>query len=159
MSTFTQTRCLIVLLLSAAAFSAGAAEKKSSPSYQPLRPLGECLDPMRARAFLLVDGDRLLVDAGRRHYLIELRWNCPALYNASALDFRSRNPAGRICGDIEEQVSAAGSPALQMDRCRIAKVTRISRDEYRDEINGESRRVSGKTGKLSQFLPEKREYE
>ena len=159
MPRLTQTLSLIVLLPALAASTATAAEQKSKSSYQPLRPLAECLDPMRARSFLLVDGDRLLVDAGRRHYLIELRWSCPSLYSASALDFRSRNPAGRICGDIEEQVSAAGSPALQLDRCRIAKVIRISRDEYRDEINGEGRRLSGQTGTRSPFLPEKRQHE
>lgn len=138
--------------------SAGETSEKPN-SYQPLRPLSECLDPSRARAFMLVDGDRLLVDAGRRHYLIELRWSCPSLYNAASLDFRSRNAAGRICGDIEEQVSAPANPALHLDRCRIAKVTRITRDEYRDEVNGNAHRLSTEVGKSSKWAPDRREFE
>lgn len=144
-------------LSTTAVIAADATEQR--PSYQPLRPLSQCLDPSRARAFLLVDGDRLLVDAGRRHFLIKLRWNCPTLYHATSLDFRSRNAAGRICGDIDEQVSAPVNPALKLDRCRIAKVTQITRDEYRDEINGQAQRVGAQVGRSSKWAPDRREYE
>ncbi|MBD8524654.1 DUF6491 family protein [Pseudomarimonas arenosa] len=124
----------IGVLLLGALLPPAQAEQRPSPGQTPIRPLSECLDPKAAQAFLLIDNNRLLIDAGRQHFLIELRWSCPWLYHASALDFRSRNSAGRICGDVDEQVGAAHNPALQPDRCRVASVTPISRDEYLQTI-------------------------
>lgn len=120
---------LLLIVLSAPTAAADAP----ASGYQPLRPISACLDPGRARSVALQGNDRLLVDAGRRHFLIDLAWACPQLGNQPELRFEARNANGRICGDVGDAVTSAKPQRGGLDRCPISRIQPISADEYRAE--------------------------
>lgn len=130
----------LILLLAAMPEAPLAAEP--SPRHAPLRPLKACLDPSRARAFHLLRSDRLLVDAGRAHFLLDLAWSCQSLASSHQLEFASANPGRRICGDMHDAVFAAGSAAQGLERCPVSRVTPLSADEYAAELRAQSHQGS-----------------
>lgn len=107
---------------------------RASDGYAPLRPLSACLAPDRARSWHLIDGTRLLVDTGRRHFLLELSWSCNELATHRAITFTSRNPGNRICGDIGDAVQPREGGNGLLARCDISRVTPLSRDEAAAEL-------------------------
>lgn len=120
-------------------FAQGAGQ-----GYAPLRPVSECLDPDRARSWQMLDSNRLLVDAGRRHYLIELAWSCPELGTHADLVFRSHNAGGRVCGDIGDSIVPQGSGGNILGRCDIARIIRISAEQYAAELRAEKPAAAAK---------------
>lgn len=137
---------MITTVLSAAFLSGPATAGESGESgYAPIRPISQCLDPSRARSWTLLDSSRLLVDAGRNKYLIELAWSCPELATQPTLKFSSRAPSGRVCGDVGERVLGGGLPAKaflpppgQEAGCLISRASRLTADEYEAELRAES---------------------
>lgn len=127
-----------------ATLGAMTAPAAGSDRHAPLRPVSECLDPDRARGWVLVSSDELLVDAGRRHYRIMLSYACPGLATSPQLAFEA-GAVGRVCGDVGEAVRPldrlAGGRA-----CDIARVEQIEADEYRQRSAGGG--VSGRVGRM-----------
>ncbi|HET6603412.1 MAG TPA: DUF6491 family protein [Xanthomonadaceae bacterium] len=128
-----------------AALALITAAAPASDRHAPLRPVSDCLDPDRARGWVMVSSDELLVDAGRRHYRIMLSYACPELGTSTALAFEA-GAVSRVCGDIGESVRPLDR--LRGARaCDIARVERIEADEYRERSAGGS--VSGRIGRGS----------
>lgn len=114
-----------LLLLAMLAAPAAAAE--------PLRPMSECLDPDRARAWHLIDSDEILVDAGRRKFHLELQPSCPELGFAIAIGFRSGDGIGRICGSPADRVVFERRSPVEVP-CRITRVTPLTDEQYRERV-------------------------
>lgn len=100
---------------------------------EPLRPMSECLDPDRARAWHLVDSDEILVDAGRRKYHLDLQPSCPELGFAVSIGFRSGDGVGRICGSPGDRVVFERRSPVHVP-CRITRVTPLTDEEYRERV-------------------------
>lgn len=101
----------------------------------PLRPMSECLDPDHARGWHLIDSDELLVDAGRRKFLLTLAPACPELGFTTAIGFRSGDGIGRICGSPNDRVVFARRTAIDIP-CRIAQVTPLTKEQYKQRLDG-----------------------
>lgn len=127
-------RFLTFAFLLAALPLPGGRPAHAADGYAPLRPLSACLAPDRARSWHLIDGSRLLVDTGRRHFLLELSWSCNELATHRAITFISRNPGNRICGDIGDAVQPREGGNGVLARCDISRVTPLSRDEAAAEL-------------------------
>lgn len=131
------------VLLALAAGAALAAPEglpaagRDADGYAPLRPVGECIDPARVRSWALDGDERLLIDAGRRHYLVELSTGCPELGINPFIGFVSRNPSGRICGDIGDRVVPHGSAAAGRGWCPIQRVNVIDEAQYAALVAGD----------------------
>ena len=128
----------------------------SDSGYAPIRPIAQCLDPSRARSWAMLDSSRLLVDAGRSKYLIELSWSCPELATQPALKFSSRAPSGRICGDVGERVRGGGLPARALQPppgqeagCLISRASRLTAEEYEAELRAADSSPSTVRGSVS----------
>ena len=117
--------CTVLLGLPAPARAETAPAEP--PGERPLRPLSVCLDPSRVRGYQVLDSRRLLVDAGRRHYLLTLAWSCNELHTHRALVFDSRNPSGRICGDIGDALRPREGGGRVIGRCDIGRVELIDK--------------------------------
>lgn len=98
------------------------AGRKSS--YQPLRPLSRCLIPQRVRDWAYVADNRILVNAGRRKYRIDLSYGCPALAFGTFIHFDPGPGVGRLCGHINEAVVVRGS------RCNVARIVEIDAETW-----------------------------
>ena len=122
---------LLAPLLAAAPTPAAARE---GAGHTPLRPISECLDPTRVRGYQVLDSRRLLVDAGRRRYLLTLSWSCNELHTHRALAFDSRNPSGRICGDIGDAVRPREGGGTLIGRCDVGRVELISAADWEAEL-------------------------
>jgi hypothetical protein len=122
---------LLSLLLAAPAVP--AAETGSARS--------RCLDPHRARSWLLLDSDELLVDAGRRRFHLQLAFACPELGYNDAIHFLGSDPGGRICGLPGDRIVLARR-SLQRRPCTILSVTALGIDEY-EAIQARGPRTSG----------------
>jgi hypothetical protein len=90
----------------------------------------ECLDPNFARSFYSLDDRHLLVDAGKRHYLIEVWPACWNLDFASVIGFRGDVISNRVCGSVHDAVLVRGEPP-----CRIQGMKLLSKEEYRQAMN------------------------
>jgi len=121
---------LILLLASACAAAASAAVPTPDPRPRPpvLRG-GECLDPDYIRSFTNLDDQRLLVDAGRRRYLIEVSRSCWNLRFTSFIGFRGDPMFNRVCGTPFDAL-------LTSDRipCRIERMELISVEAYKQAL-------------------------
>lgn len=129
------TRCLPLLVL----LPLAATAQPAGSGYAPLQPHSECLDPARVRSWHLIDSTRLLVDAGRRHYLVLLNHACPELGHNPGIVFAGKGPSQRICGYAGEQILPSGSLAGSLRPCDIQRLLRISREEFdaqRAGVNG-----------------------
>ena len=104
----------------------------AQPTDPPARtfPRGaDCLDPQRARGWLLLDSDEVLVDAGRRRYHLQLAFACPELEYNHEVVFRGASADGRICGLPGDRIETA-RPGLRRHPCTIGVVTRLTPEEY-----------------------------
>jgi hypothetical protein len=115
-----------LLVLSPALASAPA---DPAPGARTLRG-GECLDPAFARGFTAMDNRHLLVDAGRRHYLLELEASCWNLDFANAIGFRGDPVSQRVCGGFNEAVVFRGERP-----CRIERMSLLGKDEYKAALH------------------------
>ena len=79
-----------------ACHAAPAAAADSPLRYAPLRPMSLCLDPDRIRTWHFLDSDEMLVDAGRKHYLLQLSTSCPELTHSWQLASARATPSGGI---------------------------------------------------------------
>lgn len=129
----------LLLGLAAIGCAGGPASKDSAPTARG--PLADCLDPNRARGWVMVDGDQLLVDAGRHFYRIELSFSCPELANSQQLYFKPSNGIGRVCGNAGDAVFGDSRTRLGPG-CQIAKLVPISREDYYTERNRSRGEVS-----------------
>lgn len=96
----------------------------------PLRPLSECLDPQHARGWAIVDGDDIVVDAGRRKFLIHFSASCPDLNWTRALQFRTAGGSSRLCGHANEAVLPNDKGGMAT-ACSIASITSIDTARYK----------------------------
>jgi hypothetical protein len=113
------------LLLVAATLPASASHRDGQPPAPVLRG-ADCLDPYMARGFTDLDRNRLLVDAGRRRYLIEVYGSCWNINHATLLVFRGDPIANRVCGTAFDAVIPNGGHP-----CRIERMELLSKDEYK----------------------------
>ena len=124
----------VALLLAACA---APAPRGDAAGQAPPLPLAECLDPDRARSFVLLENDQLLVDAGRYRYHILLAHACPELGTTHALEFRPAGGIGRLCGGAMETVLPLGArPPVRP--CPIRSLRRVSDAEYQALLGGDS---------------------
>lgn len=117
------------LALVAVAAPGPSAAAEGTPG-NPLRPLSECLDPAQARRWAIVDPDKIVVDAGRRRFLIQLDAKCPDLHWTQLLQFRTAGGSSRLCGHAFEAVlpDARGGVSIP---CTVRSITSIDRERYR----------------------------
>ena len=98
----------------------GPGLRAGSPA-APL-PMDQCLDPDRARSWVMIDSDELLVDAGRNRYHLQLDFSCPELGTAIELVFRGGGGLGRLCGSAFDAVIPLSRSGRRMP-CGVAQVT------------------------------------
>ncbi len=129
---------LLVIILGLAGLlpsaPASATPPPPAPGSQPLRPISTCIDPSRVRGYSVLDSRRLLIDAGRRRYLVTLAWSCTELHGYRALAFDTRNPSGRVCGDIGDAVLPREGRGGVLGRCDIGRVEAISIEDWEAEL-------------------------
>ena len=111
--------CAAVLAACAPATPRPEPVERTAPSARSL-----CLDPARARSFVVLRDDQtLLVDAGSDHYRLLVEPACRDVDFAFALRFRGDPVGGRVCGVHDAILTDRGE-------CRIDRVEWISRDDY-----------------------------
>ena len=114
-------RLLLILLLSSSislAIPATAGTKSNT-----------CLDSSRVRAWVVVNDETLLLDAGRNKYRVSLQQSCFNLSTSPTLQFKGDPIIGRICG------SSLDAIRIQGEQCRISKIEKIDKQIYRDAQN------------------------
>ena len=114
----------LALILASAAFAA------EGTSAAPLRPMSECLDPQQARGWAILDAENIVVDAGRRKFLIRFHASCSELNWTPALQFRTANGVNRVCGHANEAVVPETRGGIVIP-CTIASITLIDAARYR----------------------------
>jgi hypothetical protein len=90
----------------------------------------ECMYPGHVRSWSLLQDSRVLVDAGRRQFVIELQEGCPGLGHNPFLGFITNHPGGRICGQNGDRLIPHGSAATDRSPCAIRDLRAISKDDY-----------------------------
>jgi hypothetical protein len=113
----------VLLLVLSPAIASSPAPSEPGPRY--LRA-GECLDPSFARGFTAMDNRHLLIDAGSRHYLVELEASCWNLDFANVIGFRGDPVSQRVCGGFNESIVFRGERP-----CRIERMSLVTKDEYK----------------------------
>lgn len=120
----------LLVLLALATFGATA---------EPLRPLSECLDPNRARSWYLIDSDEILVDAGRKHFHLQLAPSCPELAFTDTVGFHAGDGIGRICGHATDTVVVPHRRPVIGIPCRIVQVTPLTKQQFSARMKGEEK--------------------
>ena len=114
-------RLLLILLLSSSislALPATAGAKSNT-----------CLDSSRVRAWVVVDDETLLLDAGSKKYRVSLQQSCFNISTSPTLQFKGDPISGRICGSSLDAIRIPG------EQCRISKIEKIDKQTYRDAEN------------------------
>lgn len=126
------TKALLNLGFAALALAATstAVAAEGTPT-DPLRPLSECLDPQHARGWAIVDGDDIVVDAGRRKFLIHFSASCQDLNWTRLLQFRTAGGSSRLCGYANEAVLPNDKGGMSIP-CSIASITSIDAARYKE---------------------------
>ncbi|MCK7593844.1 DUF6491 family protein [Pseudomarimonas salicorniae] len=127
---------ILILVLLCLPLTAWSAEplRPEAPGHRPIRPIGDCIDPSRVRGFHVLDSRTLLVDAGRRRFRVVLSWSCNELHSHRGLAFDTRNPSGRVCGDIGDAVLPREGSGGILGRCDIGEIKPISPEEWEGEL-------------------------
>lgn len=112
---------------------------------QPLRPLSECLDPQQARGWSRLDDGTVVVDAGRRKFLIRLPMRCPDLDHTPILNFRPAAGNSRLCGNATEALLGDARGGVQIP-CDIASIESLTPDDYRARMDERERAKTGENG-------------
>lgn len=97
----------------------------------PLRPQSECLDPTQARGWAIVANDSVVVDAGRRKFLLRFGASCPELEWTTRLQFRTPGGSGRVCGHAFDAVLPESRGGIVVP-CAIESITSIDAARYRE---------------------------
>ena len=118
-----QTMLCAALVLAALPALASAPPADPPPQFQRG---SECLDPHLVRGFHTLDHNQVIVDAGRRYYLIEAAPSCWNLRFASVIAFRGDIASGRVCGAPLDEILVRGEPP-----CRIQRMSLLTKDEYK----------------------------
>jgi hypothetical protein len=104
-----------------------AACSTPGPGAQASRPrihgTTDCFDPAFARGFREIEDDVLLVDAGARHYLVEVESTCWRIDSAAALAFKGDPITGRVCGRFGDSVST------MHESCRVLRVESLTKEQ------------------------------
>ncbi len=114
-------RLLLILLLSSSislALPATAGAKSNT-----------CLDSSRVRAWVIIDDETLLLDAGRKKYRVSLQQSCFNLSTSPTLQFKGDPISGRICGSSLDAIRIPG------EQCRISKIEKIDKQIYSEAEN------------------------
>ena len=119
----------LALFLSVAGSAHAAPVLEGTPG-SPLRPHSECLDPTQARGWAIVDTDSVVVDAGRRKFLLRFGASCPELEWTNRLQFRTPGGSGRVCGSAFDAVLPESRGGLVVP-CSIESITSIDAERYR----------------------------
>ena len=114
--------------------SRGPGLRSGSPA-APL-PMEQCLDPDRARSWVMIDSDELLVDAGRNRYHLRLDVACPELGTAIELVFRGGGGLGRLCGSAFDAVLPLSRSGNRMS-CGVAQITVLDETTWQRYADGE----------------------
>jgi hypothetical protein len=93
-----------------------------------------CLNPAHVRGWSLLPDDHVLVDAGKRRFLIELSQTCAGLDHNPFLGFISHRPDSRVCGQRGDQLVPHGSAAGRRPPCPIQRVRLLDDAEYANEL-------------------------
>lgn len=117
---------LASLLVAAMVAPASASHTRDGRPPAPSLRGADCLKPEFARGFVELDDRSILVDSGRRHYLIEVSGSCWNLDYASIISFRGDPISNRVCGNAFDAILVRGSPP-----CRITRMELISKDKYK----------------------------
>lgn len=115
MRTYAAVSSVLLALLAGAA---SAATPDEPPRPRAALKGADCLDGSRVRSWHYVDGNELLVDAGRRKYRITLAESCTELGSAPGIGFRGDSVSGRVCGNFGERV-LTGRMACRIDRVEL----------------------------------------
>ena len=116
------TAALLLALLGPAAAHPGHDTRPPAP-----RLIGaDCLQPGLARGFTNLDDRRLLVDAGRRRYLVEVYGSCWNLEHSTLIAFRGDPISNRVCGSLMDAVLVAGGHP-----CKISRVEMVDKEAYK----------------------------
>lgn len=125
------TKALRHLGLALAALgAAGTACAAEGTPAAPLRPLSECLDPTQARGWAIVEPDAIVVDAGRRKFLLRFGASCPELEWTTRLQFRTAGGGNRLCGHAREAVLPESRGGLAIP-CTLRSIESIDAARYR----------------------------
>jgi hypothetical protein len=119
------TAVLAGIAVAVALAQAGPSAANADSDYT-LRPQ-DCIDPGHVRNWQLLDESRVLVDAGRQHYLIELAAACPELGHNPFLGFISNNRL--ICGARGDRLVPHGAADGSRPQCDIRELQPISNEE------------------------------
>ena len=114
-------RLLLILLLSSSislALPATAGAKSNT-----------CLDSSRVRAWVIIDDETLVLDAGRKKYRVSLQQSCFNLSTSPTLQFKGDPISGRICGSSLDAIRIPG------EQCRISKIEKIDKQIYSEAEN------------------------
>lgn len=114
--------------------SRGPGLRSGSPA-APL-PMEQCLDPDRARNWVMIDSDELLVDAGRHRYHLRLDIACPELGTAFELVLRGGGGLGRLCGSPFDAVIPLSRSGTRM-ACGVAQVTVLDETTWQRYADGD----------------------
>lgn len=102
---------------------APAASGTHPRGFEPLA-VKDCLQPHRARAWVYVGDDALLIDAGKRKYRITLAVGCTALAVAQRIDFESGHGTGRMCGMPQDYIRT------EAGRCKVRSIELMPAGQY-----------------------------
>jgi len=118
--------CLLAGFLAATASLCALAAAPATPGHAgPYLRGQQCLDPPSARGFSSFDERRLLVDAGRNRYLIEVSQACWNIDFASAIGFRGDPISGKVCGGPMDAILLRGEPP-----CHIESMLLLDKAQY-----------------------------
>jgi hypothetical protein len=119
---------LLCCLALAPALAAPSPASSTDPAQRTYLRGSQCLDPDFARGWI-DDGDgRILVDAGRYKYRIEVAPACTALNYTQILRLRGDPVSGRVCGGLGDAVLTRDYP------CRIESMELLSKEQYKQAV-------------------------
>jgi hypothetical protein len=123
---------MLLPALLAASVPAGTAQAPPPAAAPPAQTLAEdaCVDPGKVRGWSLLGDRRVLIDAGKQRFLVDLSTNCPQLSDNPFLGYRSDHVAGRVCGRPGDRLVPHGSTATGGDDCPVRRLRTLSGEEY-----------------------------
>jgi hypothetical protein len=129
------------LVVAATALAFAALAQAAGPDRpRPTPVIADCLDPSRVRTWESVDLDEVVVDAGRRHFHLQLGNACPELAYNHTVVFQASGGIGRICGNLGDRIVLPKRGIANIP-CSISKVTPLDRRQY--ESYASKKRVEG----------------
>ena len=128
---------LALAAIAALALGACSSQPRNTHATAAVYGSPDCFDPAFARGYQTIDDDILLIDAGSRHYRVELDGTCHNLDWSAALAFRGDPVTGRVCGRFGDAVFARDQ------ECRIHRVDSITPEQYHELLGEDAPPVQG----------------